>query len=109
MNRIRLIAVIFAGVLVAQLAVQGACAATFQGRNVDGRRFQASILNYDYGLIDAIEVSFDAERAYIYLRGGGKLVLILQDEDIADPHCIRADDHRRGVVWEINVKNLRSR
>jgi len=109
MHRIRPIVLAIAGLLAALLSAEEAGAATFQGKNVDGRRYQGSILNHDYGLIDAVEVCFEAERAYVYLRGGGRLVLILEDEEIADPHCIRADDPRRGIVWEINVKDLRAR
>jgi hypothetical protein len=109
MTRIRPIALATAGLLAALLTVGQAAAATFQGRNVDGRRYQASILNHDYGMIDGVEVRFESERAYIYLHGGGRLVLILQDEDIADPRRIPADDLRRGIVWEINVKDLRAR
>jgi hypothetical protein len=109
MSRIRAISLAVAGLLAALLAVDDVAAASFQGRNVDGRRYQASVLNNDYGLIDAVEVCFQSERAYVYLVGGGKLVLVLQDEDIVDPHCIRADDPKRGTVWEINVKDLRAR
>jgi len=109
MNRIRPIVLASAGLIVVLLAAAASAAATFQGRSVDDRRYHASVLNNDYGIIDAVEVRFESERAYVYLRGGGRLVLILQDEDIADPHCIRADDPRRGIVWEINVKDLRSR
>jgi hypothetical protein len=109
MNRIRPISLAIAALLAALLAVEEAAGATFQGRSVDGRRYQASVLNNDYGLIDAVEVRFDSERAFVYLHGGGRLVLVLQDEDIADPHCIRADDPKRGTVWEINVKDLRAR
>jgi hypothetical protein len=108
-RRNRSIALAGTGLLAALLAVEEASAATFQGRSVDGRRFQASILNHDYGLIDGVEVCFQSEHAYVYLRGGGRLVLVLQDEDIADPRCIPADDPRRGIVWEINVKDLRAR
>ena len=39
-------------------------------------------------------------------RGGGRLVLILQDEEITDPHRIPADDPQRGIVWEISVTDL---
>lgn len=109
MQRIRPIALAIAGLLAVLLAVEQAAAATFQGRNVDGKRYQASVLNHDYGLIDGVEVRFESERAYVYLRGGTRLVLVLQDEDIADPHRIPADDPRRGIVWEINVKDLRTR
>jgi len=83
-------------------------AASYRGRNVDSRRYQCSILNYDYGLIDGAEVKFQAEHAFIYLRGG-RLVLILQDENIADPHRIPADDPLRGTVWEIRVTDLGAR
>ena len=109
MNRIRPIALAIAGLLAALLAAEEAAAATFQGRSVDGRRYQASVLNHDYGLIDGVEVRFQSEHAYVYLHGGGRLVLILQDEEIADPRRIPADDPRRGIVWEIDVKDLRAR
>jgi len=109
MNHFRAVSLAVAGLLAALLAVDDAAAASFQGKNVDGRRYQGSVLNNDDGLIDPVEFSFQSERAYVYLIGGGKLVLVLQDEDIADPHCIRADDPKRGTVWEINVKDLRAR
>ena len=107
--RITPILLALAGLLAALAAADGAAAARFQGRSVDGRRYQASVLNNDYGLIDAVEVRFQSENAFVYLQGGGRLVLVLQDEDIVDPHRILADDPRRGMVWEINVKDLRSR
>ena len=109
MNRIRPIVLASAGLIVVLLAAAASAAATFQGRSVDDRRYHASVLNNDYGIIDAVEVRFESERAYVYLRGGGRLVLILQDEDIADPRRIPADDPRRGIVWEISVKDLRAR
>jgi hypothetical protein len=87
------------------VSVTTAPAATYRGRNVDGRRYQGSILNNDYGMIDGVEVKFEAEHAYIYLRGG-RLVLILQDESITDPHRIAADDPERGTVWEIRLTDL---
>jgi len=109
MSRIRRVALAIAGLLAALLAAEGSAAATFQGRSVDGRHYQASVLNHGYGMIDGVEVRFHGENAYVYLHGGGRLVLILRDEDIADPHCILADDPRRGILWEINVKDLRAR
>jgi hypothetical protein len=69
-------------------------------------RYHGSILNADYGLADNVEIRFDGDRADVYLRGGGRLILILQSEDIADPHRIPADDLQRGIVWEINAKDL---
>jgi hypothetical protein len=109
MGRTRTIALTATGLFAALLAAGEASAASFQGRNVDDRRYQASVLNHDYGLIDGVEVRFHGDGAFVYLHGGGRLVLSLRDEDIADPHCILADDPRHGVVWEINVKDLRAR
>jgi hypothetical protein len=108
MNRSAPILLALGGLLAALIAGE-AGAATFQGRNVDGPRYQASLLNHDYGMLDAVEVRFQNDHAYVYVHGGGRLVLFLQEEDIADPHHILADDPRRGVVWEMNVKDLRGR
>jgi hypothetical protein len=109
MSRIPPIALASSGLLAALLAAAPVLGATFQGKSVDGRRYQGSVLNNDYGLIDDVEIRFHAEHAYVYLRGGNRLVLILQEEDIVDPHRIPADDPRRGIVWEINVKDLGGR
>jgi hypothetical protein len=109
MNRTAPILLALTGLLAALAAAREAPAATFQGRSVDGPRYQASVLNYDFGMLDGVEVRFQYDHAYVYVRGGVRLVLVLQDEEIADPHRIPADDPRRGVVWEINVKDLRGR
>jgi hypothetical protein len=91
---------------LALLAASTAHSATYQGRNVDGKRYQGSVLNNDYGLIDDVEIKFHGDHAYVYLHGGGRLVLILDEEEIVDPHRIPASDIKRGIVWEINVKDL---
>lgn len=82
-------------------------AAVYQGRNVDGRHYQGSIVNYDYGAYDNLDIQFHGERVFVTFPAGGRLVLILDDEEIQDPHHIRADDPRRGIAWEIDVKDLR--
>lgn len=109
MNRSARILTVVLAALAAVVAATASPAATYRGRSVDDRRYQGSILNYDYGLIDGVEVRFHAEHAFIYLRGGGRIVLILQDETITDPHRIPADDPQRGVVWEISVMDLGGR
>jgi hypothetical protein len=92
--------------LAVGLAATTSPAATYHGRSVDSRSYRGSILNYDYGLIDNVEVRFNSEHAYVQLHGGGRLVLILHDEDITDPHRIPADDPQRGIVWEISLTDL---
>ncbi len=83
-------------------------AAVYQGRIVDGHRYHASIVNYDYGAYDNVEVQFHGDRAFVYFPEGGRLVLILEEEEIQDPHHIRTEDPRRGIAWEIDVKDLAS-
>ena len=104
MSRVTRYALASLGLLAGLLAAGAALPATYRGRDLDGRRYQASILNQDHGLIDNVEVKFHDEHAYVYLRGGWRLVLILQDEEITDPHHIPADDLRHGITWEINLK-----
>ena len=83
-----------------------AAAATYKGRNVDRLRYQGSILNPDYGQFDDVELRFHGDQVFVYFQGGGRLVLNLEDEEIADPHRIPAHDARRGVTWEVNAKDL---
>ena len=94
------------GLIAGLLAAGAAIPATYHGRSLDGKRYQASILNPDHGLVDNVEVKFHDEHAYVYLRGGARLVLILEEEEVTDPHHIFADDLRRGITWEINLKEL---
>jgi hypothetical protein len=82
-------------------------AATFRGRSVDGRRFDAAIVNDDFGAFTGVEVKFSGHNATVYMRGNTQLHLVLQEEDIVDPRHIVAHDDRRGVDWEINIRNLR--
>ena len=81
-------------------------AASYQGRNVDSRRYHGSVVNYDYGAYDNVEIQFHGDRAFVYFPAGGRLVLILDEEDIQDAHHIRANDPRRGIEWEIDVRDL---
>ena len=82
-------------------------AATWKGRSVDGPRFNASIVHDDFGAISNVDVKFNGHDVTVYLRGSSQLNLVLDEEEIADPRHIMARDHRRGIQWEINVRNLR--
>lgn len=86
-----------------------AAAATHKGRNVDGHRYHGSVLNNDYGSYDDTEIQFRGDHAYVYFPSGGRLVLFLEDEEIVDPHSIFAHDPRRGITWEIDVKDMNAR
>jgi len=105
MSRFTTHALAVLALFTALLAARAVSAATYHGRSVDGKRYHASILNNDYGVIDNVEVKFHDETVYVYLRNG-RLVLLLEDEEIADPHHILAEDVRRGITWEINVREL---
>jgi len=109
MKRTAWSALAWLGLLAAILAAAPAGAASYRGKNIDGQRYQSSILHPDFGLYDGVEVKFDGETAYVYFHGGGRLVLTLQDPEIVDLRHIPADDPRRGITWEIRVKELGGR
>jgi hypothetical protein len=90
------------------LASGQALAAEYRGRNVDGRAYVATVSNNDYGTYHGVEIKFQGERAYVTFSRGGRLTLILDDEHIVDPRAITAQDHLRGITWEISVKGMRA-
>jgi hypothetical protein len=81
--------------------------ATYQGRSVDGRWYSADLFNADAGLYREVQVRFNGDIAYVQIPRGPQLNLQLHDEAIVDPRDIPARDHRRGLEWTIDVKNLR--
>jgi len=98
--------VLFAlGILLAA-GVTSAAAATYRGKSVDRLRYQGSILNADYGQYEDLDLKFHGDQIYVYFHGGGRIVLTLEDEEITDPHRIAAHDPRRGITWEVNVRDL---
>jgi hypothetical protein len=98
-------------VLAATLAAATvpARAAVWQGRNVDGRTWHCDAMTNDFGRFNGCEVRFNGERAYLTLASGTRIILILEDEIIADPHQVVAFDHRRGIRWELDVHDLSGR
>ncbi len=106
MSRISNIAWAALGLSATLLLAGAAFAASYRGESLDGKRYQASILNADFGRYDNVEVRFQGDHAYVYMQGRSRLVLILDEEEISDPHRIPADDPRHGVTWEINLKEL---
>jgi hypothetical protein len=109
MRRTPPIALAVLGLLTGALAASVALPATYHGRDLDGRRYQASVLNADFGQIDNAEVRFQGDHAYVYIHGRTRLLLILEDEEIVDPHRIPAEDPRHGITWEIDLKELAGR
>lgn len=93
-------------VLLAALLPAAASAATWKGRSVDGQRFNASITHDDFGAISNVDVKFSGHDVTVYVRSS-QLYLVLDDEEITDPRHISARDNRRGITWEIDVRNLR--
>ena len=39
-------------------------------------------------------------------RSGVRIVLVLDEERIVDPHAVAAYDHKRGVRWELDLLDL---
>ena len=107
MRRLR-IAFSIAALLIAVLTA-AAGAATFRGRNVDGRWFAGSAFNQYAGRYDDVRIKFSGETAYVRFGSGSTLMLSLREEVIADPTEIEADDHRRGLHWMLKVQDLGSK
>jgi hypothetical protein len=93
--------------LAALLLLGSACgAAEFRGRVIDRRTWHCDATTNDFGVFRDCEVRFDGERAYVVLPHGVRLVLILDEENISDPHSVGAYDHKRGIRWELDVYDL---
>ncbi len=90
----------------ALLAAAPASAAEFRGRNIDRHTWHCTASTNDYGSFHDVEVRFDGERAYLTFDNGVRIVLVLDDERILDPHHVMADDHKRGVRWELDLIDL---
>jgi len=83
-------------------------AATFHGRNVDGRWYDGKATSTTYGAFNC-QLRFNGDRVFIRPLGSGiQIVGVLDDEAIADPHEIVAHDPRRGVDWTIDCFDLTS-
>ena len=98
--------------LALALSLSGApCAhaASYRGHNVDRHHYHATLTNYDFGSFEDADVRFQGEHAYAHLVNGARLVLVLEEEDIDDPHEIVAHDPRRGITWLLDVKDLVAR
>jgi len=81
-------------------------AAEYQGQDIDGQMFDASVYSYAAGNWYSLSVSFDGSTATVYFPRGGHLDLELDDETIEDPGSISAYDSERGNWWEIDLKGL---
>lgn len=93
-------------ILGVSLVAATAHGAAYHNRNIDGRHYIGTIANGDYGSYENAEVRFQGDHAYVRFPGGGRLVLILEDEEIVDPHSILGHDPRRGIMWELDLKDL---
>ncbi len=97
--------------LIVLLAIPAtpAPAATYRGRDIDRRTWHCHASTNDYGIFRNAEVRFDGERAYLLLPSGPRIVLILEEEIITDPHQVVGYDHKRGLRWELDVLDLGGR
>ncbi len=93
------------GALVAALP---AASAEYRGRNIDRHTWHCDASSNDFGVFRGLEVRFDGERAYLMFPRGGRIVLVLDDERITDPHAVTAYDHVRGVRWTLDLLDLGS-
>ncbi len=92
--------------LLLGVAATTAYPATYQGRPIDAHSWHCVARTNDYGKFPGCEVRFDGERAYLTLSSGLRIVLILEDEHILDPHGVVGYDHKRGLRWELDILDL---
>jgi hypothetical protein len=97
-----------AGIAISLSSAAPASAAYYQGKSVDDHHYRGTVSNNDYGVYNNVEIRFQGDRAYITLASGGRLILNLDEERSStltrSPRAIR-----RGISWEIDVKDLHGR
>jgi hypothetical protein len=81
-------------------------AAEYQGRNIDGEVYDATVFSYGTSRYYNVSVEFDGDEAIIFFPKGGRLRLTLDDEEIDDPHDISAFDYEHSVYWDLDVDGL---
>lgn len=82
-------------------------AATFEGRNIDGRWYEGRAVSTTYGAYRC-QIQFHGDRVFFRPEGTSvQIVADLDEEVISDPHDILARDPKRGVNWTLEVFNIR--
>ena len=80
--------------------------AEYNGRDIDGILFDATVYSYSTGKYYDVQLEFDGDEATIYFATGREIVVTLDDEVIEDPSNISAYDYERGVYWDLDVEDL---
>ena len=78
-------------------------AATYNQRNIDGKRFNAQAFSYATGRWYDVQVQFSGDQASIYFPRGGRLIVVIDDEEIDDLDEISAFDYNRAEHWTIDI------
>jgi hypothetical protein len=93
--------VLFIIILAIGLTVQS-YAATYKGKNIDGKKYAAVVSN-DSGLLVSADVRFDGMKVFIYF-GKRTHTAFLSDEAISDPRNVLANDGHHVYTIEIRDK-----
>jgi len=81
-------------------------AAEYQGKNIDGERFDCTAYSYSTSKYYYGHVEFNGDEATVYLPSGGYVLLTLDDEELDDPSSISAFDYKNSVFWDLEVDEL---
>ncbi|MGB7417023.1 MAG: hypothetical protein WA902_22710 [Thermosynechococcaceae cyanobacterium] len=65
-----------------------ALAAEYQGKNIDGKLFEATAYSYETGGLYEIQVRFDERQATMIFAGGSKKTIQLNQSVVTDPDHI---------------------
>ncbi|KAF0205752.1 MAG: hypothetical protein FD167_5573 [bacterium] len=80
--------------------------AEYKGKNIDNKRYDATVYSYSTSKYYDVEVEFDGDECTIYFSQNSRITVALDDEEIEDPHNISAYDYKRSVYWDIDVEGL---
>jgi hypothetical protein len=81
-------------------------AAEYQGQNIDGQVYDATVFSYATGQYYNASGEFDGDEAIIFFANGGSIKVTLDDEEIDDPQSISAFDYNKGAYWDLDVDGL---
>ena len=86
--------------------VQWVGAAEYNGEDVDGQSYNATVYSNDTGNTYNAEVEFNGGEATLYFDNGGQRTLSLDDEEIDDSGDISATDDNTGSSFDLEVPEL---
>jgi hypothetical protein len=94
-------------ILIIGMLSLSALSATYRGKSIDGKRYNAEIYSYGTSKYYDVAVSFKGSDCTIHWSNGGRITIDLDDEDIEDPHDISAFDYKKATYYDIDLVDFK--